>query len=193
MQTHLASLSGMINSPALHTIKSGVITGEDAQVKLGQVGTPKNIIIHSDAENAQWKIANGIYGKKINILDISNSTMATVKYGNYTNAQSTLGFVRNDMYNDHSKPLFNSGDYTELAVAKSGKAVMYDTRITAYECHPIPSIGVGDKVNLIVPKNVVGAGVDRKYSGEYIINTIMHVIDDGDYLQTIELIRGGEE
>jgi predicted membrane metal-binding protein len=61
--------------------------------------------------------------------------------------------------------------------------------VTAYNCNAIPGIGVGDKINLDLPKNKMNQGTNARFSGAYVISKIIHRINDGNYTQIIEMAR----
>jgi hypothetical protein len=154
-----------------------------------QIGYAEKIIVHSDHENMDFKIANGIYGKSVTNIDISNSELSKTQYGVYTNAVSVSHPVRMDMYTDDVRPLLNSDDYYNVCSMNTILSTTFNTRVTAYHCTAIPNLGVGGTIVLNLPKRRIGQGTDAKFTGHYIISKIIHRIDDGTYTQIIEMAR----
>lgn len=189
-RTFLTSLTQIENQEATNTISTQIQDSETISKTLGNIGQPSNIVIHSDNDNQINKVARGIYGKTVVNLDVANSSVSPEKYGAATEAVSKINIMRLDMFGDNSRPLLNTNDHVNICKMQSVLNLLFDTRVTAYGCQAIPNIGVGNKVELKIIKNKQKKSVSNKFSGNYIISNIIHRIEDGDYTQVIEMIRG---
>ena len=188
--TFLTSLGQINDQMTSAVISTQIQNSETVDKVLKNIGQPASIIIHSDNDKQAQKIAGGVYGKNIVNLDVSNSSVVNESYGATINATSKLNLMRLDMFDNESKPLLNTNDHSSICKMQSILSLLFNTRITAYGCQAIPTIGVGNKVELELQLNKQGQSPSNKFSGNYIVSKIIHRIEDNDYTQTIELARG---
>jgi hypothetical protein len=185
----LTSLTQVEDQLTSATIATQIQNDETINKPFSNIGQPSNIVIHNDNDNQIEKISNGIYGKTIVNVDISNSTIGNEAYGATTTATSRSNLMRPDMF-DIGKPLLNSDDHINICKMQTILNMLFSTRITAYGCQAIPNIGVGNKIKLKMQNHKQKQQESSKYSGNYIISKIIHNIVDNDYTQHIEVVRG---
>jgi len=185
----LTSLSQIEKQTVSATINPVIQNSETVSKSLSNIGQPSNVVIHGYSDNQVYKTNNGVFGKNIVNTDISNSTITNEPYGASINATSKTNILRTDMY-DNSEPLLNNNDYINKCKMQTILNLLFDTRVTAYDCHAIPNIGVGNKIELLLQKNKQSQGISGKFSGDYLISKIVHRIADNEYTQNIEMVRG---
>lgn len=187
--TILTSLSQIEDQIESVNITQQIQNSESVDAVLSNVAQPSKIVIHSDNDNMIYKTSKGVYGKTILNLDISNSKVNNETYGATHGSNSIINLLRNDMFDDGT-PLLNNSDHGNICNMQSILNMLFNTRVTAYDCHAAPNIGVGNKATLEIPVQSQSMVPSSKFSGSYVISAITHNIKDNEYTQNIELMRG---
>ena len=185
----LTPLSHIARAPIKHIIEptyQSMDTHEKSEVY--SIGRPEKIIIHSDNDNLDYKIANGIYGRHVVNTDLSNSDILVEKFGIHAQSSSSQKTTRLDMFDD-ATPLLNSGDYVNQSVMKTNTSELFNKRITLYSVPAIPGLGVGHLLRLKFNIGKIKQRPSKKYSNVYVVSKIIHTINDNEYFQEIEVVR----
>jgi hypothetical protein len=153
------------------------------------IGIPQHIVVHADGGNSTSKIRRGAYGKNIYKYNIDDSISTNLPYGTHVNSSSKMNILRKNMFNN-SAPLFSSDNHELVCLAQATSEGFMNVDLTAYGCDAIPNIGVMNKVTLTVAASSIGTSIDTRYSGDYLVSSILHVIEDGIYKQNISLSKG---
>ncbi len=188
--TTMTSFAEISRQNTSYRISPILPTADTVNNELAQVGMAERIIINSDHDHNVVRTASGVFGKTLNEVKLDSSEILTNKYGLANGSVTkTIPFIDNK-YDDMSTPLLNSGDIKNREVATSIKQQMYSSSVTAYQCTPIPKLGVGDLLELVLKGNSPqDRGINPKHSGNYIVSEIIHRIMDGVYTQDITMVR----
>lgn len=186
----LDSLKNIVDQEVKHFLKQEVNTQQFKSL-VDQIGDAETIIIESDHTNNIKKIRQGRLGKKVIQYDVSGSNLNQENIGSVDNAISLMAPFRKDMYNHDEEPLLNGGDYINKCISDSKKLDIFSTVVNVINCSPIPNLGVSDKVHIdVAVKNPLLSGKSTKYTGDYMVLSVIHSIIDGTYKQNLKLGRG---
>jgi hypothetical protein len=177
--------------PSIESI-TGLTKGSPIAFNMGRI---TGNIVMNDNINLIDKASSGIYGKRIQTIDLANTEDHEQIFTQKSRpAVNKLRAYRPNLYGDNACQL-NCADDMNIATSNYRSSVSFGINTVCTGVIPIVGMGVGDTVNLNINDSTVtrkNSGIDSslKYSTKYMVTNINHIIKDGLYIQNLTLVTG---